>query len=468
MELPSPEQIGRLPPDQQARAAALLRRLFGGERLPDFIRRVSPHRPPPPHFRPIIDLLERAAAGEQIRACISMPPRHGKTVLILHALAWWLSRSPADTCAYFSYNETQGRSKSRIARALALLAGVRLAKDSASLAEWRTELGGGLLAGGAGGGLTGQGVSGLLVVDDPFKNRREADSPVTRDAVWEWFNEVGFTRLEGASVLVIHTRWHEDDLIGRLDKMGGWEIVNVPAVAEDSDPLGRQPGEALWPERFSAARLEKTRVQIGDYSFAALYQGRPRPRGAVVFGPARHFDPVTETFRGCSVVIAADPAASEKTTGDWSTIVALYVRARGPGDVTVFVREVYRRQVQIPQFVADLRAFQARHSFAEVHVEAVAGFKAVPQMLRAIDPALRVREIHPVGDKFTRAQPVAAAWNAGNVLVPSNAPWLKDFLRELSVFTGVKDEHDDQVDSLAHAYNNVRLGGGLTMLDVAA
>ena len=452
--------LARLPPEQQEEYLALRESVFAGEGLAAFIRRVFPHHPPPRHFKPIIRLIEQAARGERKRVCISMPPRHGKTELILYAIAWWLSRSPADTHAYFAYNEKQGQSKSRKARRYARKAGIQVLGDSMSVSEWRLTAGGGLLAGGVGGGLTGQGVSGMMIVDDPFKDRVAADSEATREQVWEWFNEVAMTRLEGASVFVIHTRWHEDDLIGRLAKQGGWEVLNIPAIAEPAndngtpDPVGRAPGEALWPERFPVEDLEATRRQIGEFSFAALYQGAPRPRGAKVFGEPHYYDAARLDLTGCRFSLAADPAGSEKTSADYSAAVVLAMRGRGDTMVG-YILKVYREHVTIPQFVNDLVALQKQYGNTAINVESVGGFKAIPQMLRAMNKSLRVNEIVPVGDKFTRAQPAAAAWNTGRLLVPSNAPpWLADFLEELKEFTGVKDAHDDQVDALAHAWNS--------------
>lgn len=449
--------LSNLSPAERARVVALTRKIYGGEKLEDFIRRVSPHRPPPRHFGPLIRAISSARIRER-RVCISLPPRHGKTTLFQHAFAWWLGRAPEDTNAYFSYNDTQGRSKSRVARQLALQSGVILSEDSTSTAEWRTPEGGGLLAGGAGGGLTGQGVSGLMDVDDPYKNREEADSELIREKNWEWFNEVVMTRLEGASVFVVHTRWHPDDLIGRLERMGGWTVINLPAIAEDNDPLGRQLGEALWPERYPLRKLERIRKQIGEFSFASLYQGRPRPRGAKVFGPARYYDPATVDFNGCRTGIGADPAASEKTSADYSAAVA--GRFMGVADTRkLYIREVLREQVAIPQFVSDLRAFQARHDQSPAAVEGAGVGKAVVQTLRAVDSKIRVTESPTKGDKFQRAQGVAAAWNDGRVMVPLTPigeeppPWLKEFLDEIAAFTGVSDDHDDQVDALAHLWN---------------
>lgn len=454
----SQRELARLTPTEQAEYADLMLDVHAGEGLAAFIRRVFPHHPPPRHFKPIIRLIEAAARGERKRVCISMPPRHGKTELILYAIAWWLSRRPADTHAYFAYNEKQGHSKSRKARKYTVAGGVRLTGDSAAVGEWRTKQGGGLLAGGVGGGLTGQGVSGLMIVDDPFKDRVTADSPLNREKVWEWFNEVAMTRLEGASVFVIHTRWHQDDLIGRLEALGGWEIVNIPAIAEEDDILGRQPGEPLWPARYPITELQAIRSQIGEFSFAALFQGHPRPRGSKVFGGPHYYDATTFDVTGKKISLGLDPAASEKTTADYGAMVALYWEGDDPASRRGWIREVYRHQVEVPQFCRDAVAFQRRHGNSRLNIESVGGFKAVPQTLRDTNREILLKEIVPHGDKFQRAQGVAAAWNEGRILVPMDAPWLAEFLKELADFTGVNDANDDQVDALSHAWNETSAG----------
>lgn len=445
-------QFSALPRPDQAEYLSLQEDLVGGESLHDFIVRTTPHQPPPRHFAPLIHEIEKSRLIRRRKVCFSMPPRHGKTILLLRAFAWWLSKFPADTNAYYSYNGQQGCSKSVVARDIAQRAGVRLSEEVNNKAEWRTTDGGGLLAGGVGTGLTGQGVSGLVVVDDPFKNPMDAYSQDKRDAVYDWFRTVPMTRREGATVFVIHTRWHEDDLIGRLAKKGGWTIVNLPAVAEENDPLGRTIGDPLWPEKFPLEDLEETKIEVGEFDFAALYQGRPRPRGGSVFGEPRYYDPATVDLTGCRIVLAADPAASERTSADYSAAVVLALKGEGP-DARAYVLHVYRKQVAIPQFVQDLIGLQQRFGNTAINVESVGGFKAIPQMLRALG-LTRIREIIPEGDKFTRAQRSAASWNAGRLLVPCDSPaWLGAFLDELAKFTGVNDKHDDQVDALAHAFN---------------
>lgn len=480
--------LDNMPPHVRERALALMKDRVEAQPLAEYITEHFPHEPPPAHILPIIKILERAR-HERIKVCLSLPPRHAKTVTILRAIGWWLKHEPADTCAYFSYNNKQAQSKSRIARRWAEHAGLVLDKDAQSVAEWRTPEGGGLVAGGLRGGLTGQGVSGLFIVDDPLKNREEADSRLIRDRVYEAFNEVVFTRLEGASVVVVHTRWHEDDLIGRLAD-DGWEVINIPAIAEEDDYLDRTADAALWASRFDRAELEDIKTQIGEWSFAALYQGRPQPRGHSVFNdpitfplPAKGIMPWACTTReqrmewaqflhppgqpAKRLVIACDPAASERTHADYSAAGVLAFDKLGP-DGTCWVIDVMRGQWTIPVLVEKLRMLQ-RGWNARIVVEAVAGFKAVPQMLKHVDPSLIITEIHPTTDKFQRAQGVAAAWNVGRVLVPGGqlgpqgevdlmgtAPeWVDPFLSEVLSFTGVKDKHDDQVDMLAHGWNAI-------------
>ena len=154
---------------------------------------------------------------------MSVPPRHSKTETILHSIAWLLEQDPQRSIGYVSYADAIARSKSRLARDYARAAGVALRQDADSLQEWRTAANGGVLATGVMGPLTGQGVN-VLFVDDPIKNRQEAESFLIRQRTHEWFTSTATTRVEpNGSIVVCHTRWHADDLIGRLEKSGeGW------------------------------------------------------------------------------------------------------------------------------------------------------------------------------------------------------------------------------------------------------
>jgi predicted phage terminase large subunit-like protein len=456
LHLPAEADLAALSRPELEALFLAIERLQGAERLIDFIPRVSPSHPPPRHILPLVEAIERAR-WKPLRLCVHMPPRHAKTVTLLHALAWWVQNWPSDMNAYVSYNDTIALSKSRLCRNLAGQAGASLGGDSDAAGEWTTRQGGGVVAAGAGAGLTGRGFQGLVVVDDPYKNREEADSPVIKEKVWETFNEVVMTRLEGASVIVCHTRWSPDDLIGRLVGEKGWEYLNLAALAEAGDSLGREVGDPLWAENpeFSADRLKSIREQIGEWSFAALYQGHPRPRGHQVFGLEHYHD--DNSFDGHRLVIYGDPAASKKTTADYGVMLAMAIKG-AKEQQTGKVLDVIRRQMTVPEYCRALQTFQARWGNPATWVEAVGGFKAVPQMMIDVDPTLkgRLKEDLPEGDKFQRAQPVASAWNAGRVTILRGAPWVREFLAEVQSFTGVSDRQDGCVDCLSGAW---KVGG---------
>ncbi|HEX7000657.1 MAG TPA: terminase family protein [Trueperaceae bacterium] len=382
----------------------------------------------------ITELVERSTR-EEVRAVVSMPPRHGKTSTILHAFAWLLTLDPSLTHAFATYAQELANSKSRTARRIARDAGVQLADDAQTMREWRTNAGGGLLATGVGGPLTGQGITGLGVVDDPVKNRQEAESALIRDRVWEWFTDVFYTRLEpGASAIVVATRWHQDDLSGRL-LADGWEGINLPALDPDT-------GEALWPERYPVERLLRIKKQVGEYTWASLYQGEPVPRGGNVFQNVTTYDalPSEGAYREA---VGFDAAYTAKSHADYSVAVT----GRLVGDV-LYVTGMVRAQAEPAAFLEQLRARGIRRvtwfrSGTEKGLEAFMRSKGVS-----------VDAVTATGDKFARAQPVAAEWNAGKVAVPSSdAPqhgaWVEALLDEVLAFTGLGDKHDDVVDALA-------------------
>jgi phage terminase large subunit-like protein len=417
-------------------------------------------------------------------------PTHNTTTG-LHALAWRLHRDPTLTNAFATFSDDYAASRSRIARSLTRSGGVPISKEMANLHEWRTEYGGGALFHGYLGSWTGQGIDGVGLIDDPYKDRAAAESKKIRDNIWEWLTDTFWTRLQPppginakpGSCIVQHTRWHEDDMIGRLLRgdMAGYkfERIRLPAICEDDDDiLGRQIGDALWPSRFPAEELKRIEMSIGPYSWASLFQQRPRPKGADVFNciefPARFSlatfgKPGGVNTEGMRILVCCDPAATDDTRNDFSAAFVLF--ARGYADeMECFAVHGWRDHLQVPDLVKKLKEIQGLYFNAPVIIEAVGGFKAVPQMLKKIDPTLRIREVRPVGDKFTRAQPVAAAWNRGKFYVPLDATivrrrglegryqvtWADELINEATVFTGVDDAEDDQIDAIAHGFNTLR------------
>lgn len=427
-------------------------------------------------------------------------PTHNTTTG-LHGLGWRLFRDPTLTNAFATYADDYAMSRSRIARAVTRAGGVPLDKSMANLHEWRTTYGGGAIFRGYMGAWTGQGIDGVALIDDPYKDRAAAESKKIRENVWEWFNDVLWLRLEPpagvgtkpGSCIIQHTRWHEDDLIGRLlkGKFAGYQFerIHLPAICDSEDDiLGRSIGDALWPERFPAEELHRIEASIGPYSWASLFQQNPRPRGADVFMEPARFMLKDFSWQGKRILLCCDPAATDDNKNDFSA--AFVLAAEGFGDaMKIWVVFGWRDHLTIPDLAAKLYELQQRYWKAPIAVEAVGAFKAVPQMLRKIDARLRLREVRPVGDKFTRAQPLAAAWNGmeapegaegerigQRVFIPLDAQvvrrkgeaparwvsdrgpttWADELINEAAVFTGMNDAEDDQIDALAHGFNEMR------------
>lgn len=413
-----------------------------------------------PHIRLMLEELNNLQDGEAL--IITMPPRHSKSESVKAWLEWSLGQHPQDEAILASYaidlarrhsrsirNEVAGHGSGAFQR---FFPGVTLAADSAAASDWALAQGGRFKAAGVGVGITGMGAR-FAVIDDPFKDRKQAESDTVRDTVWEWFTSAFLTRLTpDARVIVMHTRWHEDDLVGRIqsrleagetDELGGlrWRVLNLPAFAEEDDLLGRPEGAALWPERYDTKRLEGIR-DANPYDFAALYQQRPTNRGGTVFmEPQTYTDPVEGR-----IYITVDTAASKRETADYSVLSAWSVSG-GPGStLSADVLESVRRRMSITEFGAVAQELQARYG-VPLHIEDAGLAKPIIQYLQSI--GLSVVPVKVSGDKFTRAQPYAAAWNQGRVRLPaSNPPWMSAFKAEHLAFTGTPtDKHDDQVDT---------------------
>ncbi|MBA3481822.1 MAG: hypothetical protein H0T51_08410 [Pirellulales bacterium] len=271
---------------------------------------------------------------------VSMPPQHGKSELCSKYLpAWFLGRYPDRRVILTSYEADFAAGWGRKARDLldqwGRLFGVSVNRRSGAANRWDLEgREGGMTAAGVGGPITGKGAH-LLIVDDPIKNDEEARSASFRQKQWDWWQSVATTRLRpGALIVVIQTRWHRDDLTGRIleqarDTGHKWRTVKFPALAEEQDVLGREPGEALWPEVFTRERLEKVRDSHTNYYWQAMYQQRPQAEGSAewpddFFGPDVWFSEWPQDY-DCKVV-ALDPSKGvESKFGDYSAFVLMMV-----------------------------------------------------------------------------------------------------------------------------------------------
>ncbi len=403
-----------------------------------FMRRASPQNVYPTHLGPYLDVLDRAAR-EPVRCVVSAPPRHTKTETTLHKEVQLMHALPGLKVGNVSYNDDVVARMSRTARRIATRAGLSFG-DSNAVNFWELTNGSSFSATGIGGSLTSLGFH-LVVVDDPFKNREEAESPTIREKVYDSFMSDIFTRRQPVSerptsFIVVATRWHPDDLSGRLIAQG-WPNINLPAISDK--------GEPLWPSGFPLSELRELEEQLGPYAWGSLYQGQPRQRGESVFTDPTYYDKLPETAR---VSIGVDVAYTSKTYSDFSVAVVLYHDAGKS-----YVADVYRSRDKIGEFRRKVVQLYRQHGgrvyFFGAHTE-----KGVAEMFNPPDVAERIpfEFVPAVTDKFVRAQPVAAAWRAGKVLIPRSANWLGPFLNEVLSFTGVKDAHDDVVDGLSSSF----------------
>lgn len=453
-------------------------------RLLDFKRAVYPHYQQAAH----LDLLDATLTEASLHAetngaqgsgfvMVSMPPRSGKTLTSSRLFpAWHLGRNPDHRIILASYGATLAKRNSRAARNIvhspafrALFPGVTLAPDSRAAEAWNlADALGGMDAVGVGGGVTGKG-GNLIIVDDPIKNRAQAESINRREAVWDWFTDDLYTRREpGAALVLVMTRWHTDDLLGRLLKRepAKWRVLRLPALAEPGDPLGRAEGDPLWPERFPLDALRDIERTQGAYAWAGLYQQRPIPAEGGIFKRADFGLLHAHAPELVQVVRYWDLAMSARTSADYSVGVKLGVGVDG----SLYVLHVARRQVDWGGLVGWL---------AEIILQDGAGVaQGIEQkayMSRAVadlntDPRLRGFRVlgYPVDrDKMTRALPFAAKCGAGVVRVLDRG-WTPAYLEELCSFPG--GAHDDQVDASSGALAMLadasgEIDGGLSYAD---
>ena len=233
---------------------------------------------------------ERAVGGARVRGVVAVPVQHGKSTTICGAIPWALARRPEMTIAYLTYSQRLSDRNSRVMRGWAELSGAKLSPDHNRIEEWRTTKGGGLVASGVHGPLTGYRVD-IAVIDDPFKDAQDADSETIREDVWNWFLYVVSTRIPAhGSIFVIASRWNDDDLSGRLLR-GDWrgehfDLVHYPAIRVDE----HGDEHALWESHMPLAELRRRREALPARVWQSLYQGSPRPDEGALFKAATWAD----------------------------------------------------------------------------------------------------------------------------------------------------------------------------------
>lgn len=428
----------------------------------------------------LTQFVQDVVDGKQPRLMIFAPPRSGKSEQVSRRLpAWALGKHPDLQFIGASYSADLANRMSRDVQRIIESDNYADVFPDAKLPQkgdtnhTRTQdlfeiVGhkGAYRAAGVGGGITGMGAD-IGVIDDPVKDAKEANSKTFRDSVWEWYTTTFYTRLSPKSgILLCMTRWHEDDLAGRLLKAAEigdgdqWQVIDYPAIAE-KDEKHRKEGEALHPERFPLSRLVKIMRAIGSRAWSALYQGRPTSKTGGVFLTDRF---ITVDAIPAGVIIKRVRAwdfAATKDGGDYTTGVLM-----GEGnDGRYYILDVVRGQYSSLEVESVLKATASRDGYdVEIHLPQDPGAAGKAQAQRQVSllSGYIAKSERMTGDKVTRAAAFAAQVEAGNVLLLRGS-WNDEFINELGDFPLGK--HDDQVDAAADAFNDLARGAA-TMFDL--
>jgi predicted phage terminase large subunit-like protein len=471
-----------LPQSQDAASVAEDDAADARDDLAVFCRRMFPDYRRAPHIDALIDALVWAVSTPDARLIVTLPPRHSKSLHVSeHLPAWFLGRYPDRRVIGAAHtqrlaNRFSRRVRNKIGHPDWPFPGVRIAADSSAVAAWDLDGRlGGYYAVGIGGSPAGVGAH-LLVIDDPIRNAAMAESALARESLWEWYREDVRPRLEpGGSIVVTATRWHHDDLTGRLlaaQESGGerWRHLHLPALDPD--------GAALWPERWPAAALVAIRDAIGTRAFESLYQGRPSVAAGNHFKrhwwrywhrPGQPLPPVPALGPGGTPTmspVAPLPPAFDESLQSWDmtfrqTTSGSFVVGQvwGRTGANRYLLDQYRARIDFPDTCLAVEAMAAKHpTITTKLVENKANGPAVVSALRHRVPGLV--EVEPLGGKEARAIAATGIAEAGNVYLPHPhlAPWVDAFVEELSAFPA--GATDDQVDAYSQAMARFEAGGG--------
>jgi predicted phage terminase large subunit-like protein len=411
------------------------------------------------HFLVMQQALDEVTSGTLRRVYFQIPIRHGKSEHNTIGYAVYrLKRDPSTRILLCSYSDTKAQEFSRETRRLAIALGVELSKDRNSAGKWETTAGGGVKAVGAGAGVASTNAD-VILIDDPIGSRDDAESLAKRSQVWDWLTNDILARTEPQTAVVMTmSRWHQDDPAGRLkdQQSARWRIIDLPAEAEENDPLGRAVGEPLWPELRGADFLQEKREELGAYGFASLLQGRPRPREGGMFKWA-WWQIIDEVPKAGRLVRYWDLAGTEpKGKGHDPDYSAGALACKMP-DLRTALCDVARDRKSIASrdqwlaevCAADLAKYRGRiHWWIETEA-GIAGEERTAQLVRRLQSmGMPVSTEHPTGKKIHRAEPLASKAEAGNCVLVRGT-WNDPFRAEAADFPNGK--HDDQIDAAAGA-----------------
>lgn len=416
---------------------------------------------PYPWLRYLSLIVGPAIINGNARILLSAPPQHGKSEFLSNWLVtWFLNNFQNKKVILGTYGQEYGNkwgTKVRENLTVNPIASIPMRRDTSSKKKFMTQAGGQMMVAGVDGPATGEGAH-LFVVDDPYKNPEEAMSPRIREKVMNWFRAVANTRLQsGGSVVVMHTRWTDDDLIGELAKEGNWTHINLEAVCEhpDKDPLGRSLGEVLCPERFSVSDLKQKRIDVTDLFWFPMYQGTPtNTKGSIITDDdIMYYDdePAQLVKKMDALGIFADLTYEKDEENDYAVFELWGIRG---ADIYVFdqIREQMGIHEQLDAFETMIKRYPtAFHK----EIEKKANGAAVIQLCEDKVPGIIAN--NPQTSKGARLAAVSPLYKSRNVWYPNpnkkGNEWVKNNVYEIKMMTlaGSKAKHDDTVDTATMA-----------------
>jgi len=416
------------------------------------------------HLDFLAERLEAVERGEIKKLIIFAPPRHGKSELIsCNFPAWYLGRNPNKKIIHTSYSASLSLEWSRRTRDIVedelfrVMFGVSTDPDVRASDSWKiARHRGGMISAGVGGSITGHGAD-ILIIDDPIKNEQEAESELYRERIFNWYKSVARTRLEpNAAIILMMTRWHQKDLAGRiLEEEKDWVVINLPALAEEGDLLGRPINAALWPQRFNEQALLKTKSDIGSRFWNALYRGFPvDPQGAIIKRSwIQYYDelvPKTARFGGI------DTATSKKTSADNMSLVEVCLDR----DDFLYVDDVFLDRISVTEFAKFISNIHKERKFKQINIESNNAGEAVKQR---IDEVGREDKTHPPvhaivtdTDKVVRVIEFQHLIENGTIKFKRGNPRVAKLIEHLVNFDGKDGADDDDVDALGFAIKAAR------------
>lgn len=451
-------------------------------------RSINPRTVQTPALDIIDAALVRAINTPDSRLIISMAPQEGKSVRVANDFpVWALNRNPDLRIVTASYAQQLANRNGRAVRNRIVShpeLGLKIARDNGSVSEWTIEgHEGGMFSVGVGTGVTGR-PADMLIIDDPIKDRKEADSELQRDTVWDWWTDAASARLApGAPVIIILTRWHQDDLAGRLverDPDSGWQVINIPAQADhrpekgETDILGREPGEYMVSARGRSFRQwEQRRKQAGARTWASLYQGRPSPQSGGVFpieekwarystplwqteydGEGRQVHTIPGMNRDDQELVQSWDLAFKDTKASDYVVGQVWLRVGNSAYLLDQVRERLNFSETVKAIHELTRKWPQTRGAAKFIEDKANG----PAVINALSKHMvGLIPIEPEGSKYARASAVSPLTESGNVILPTEAllPGVKQLLEELKNFPN--SSHDDTVDALSQSINRLLL-----------